>query len=239
MAGGSWKVAYADFMTAMMAFFLLMWLLNATTEETRQGLAGYFALTNTKSISQPYNQNIIANNPILQFIDTLDQREFKMDEIEQSKYEIANKLNEYVMQDPKMSQETGITSDGLGVILTSSSGLLFAPESIQLTLEGQKLLDRVASIMSMYQVFLVVRGHSSPGESMAPYANGWALSSARANAAVRYLISRNVNPNFIRSVSYGDTRPAVDAEDPDALRKNSRVEFTFHRQEVMQSVVGY
>src|SRR6185436_19507105 len=41
--GGSWKVAYADFVTAMMAFFLLMWLLNATTEEQRKGLADYFS----------------------------------------------------------------------------------------------------------------------------------------------------------------------------------------------------
>ena len=44
--GGAWKVAYADFVTAMMAFFLLMWLLNATTEEQRKGLADYFSPTN-------------------------------------------------------------------------------------------------------------------------------------------------------------------------------------------------
>ncbi len=44
--GGAWKVAYADFVTAMMAFFLLMWLLNATTEQQRRGLADYFAPTN-------------------------------------------------------------------------------------------------------------------------------------------------------------------------------------------------
>src|SRR5208283_2400725 len=41
--GGAWKVAYADFVTAMMAFFLLMWLLNATTEEQRRGIADYFS----------------------------------------------------------------------------------------------------------------------------------------------------------------------------------------------------
>ena len=41
--GGAWKVAYADFVTAMMAFFLLMWLLNATTEKQRKGLSDYFA----------------------------------------------------------------------------------------------------------------------------------------------------------------------------------------------------
>ena len=41
--GGAWKVAYADFVTAMMAFFLLLWLLNATTEEQRKGISDYFA----------------------------------------------------------------------------------------------------------------------------------------------------------------------------------------------------
>ncbi|MGJ8612372.1 MAG: flagellar motor protein MotB [Octadecabacter sp.] len=47
--GGAWKVAYADFVTAMMAFFLLMWLLNATTEQQRKGLADYFSPTVTVS----------------------------------------------------------------------------------------------------------------------------------------------------------------------------------------------
>jgi chemotaxis protein MotB len=47
--GGAWKVAYADFVTAMMAFFLLMWLLNATTEDQRKGLADYFSPNNLMS----------------------------------------------------------------------------------------------------------------------------------------------------------------------------------------------
>jgi chemotaxis protein MotB len=57
--GGSWKVAYADFVTAMMAFFLLMWLLNATTEDQRKGLADYFSRNsvlshNSSGTGQPF-----------------------------------------------------------------------------------------------------------------------------------------------------------------------------------------
>src|ERR671917_312261 len=57
--GGAWKVAYADFVTAMMAFFLLMWLLNATSEDQRRGLADYFAPGNvfgrsTSGTGQPF-----------------------------------------------------------------------------------------------------------------------------------------------------------------------------------------
>ena len=50
--GGAWKVAYADFVTAMMAFFLLMWLLGATTEDQRKGLADYFTPTLVKTKEQ-------------------------------------------------------------------------------------------------------------------------------------------------------------------------------------------
>ena len=50
--GGAWKVAYADFVTAMMAFFLLMWLLNATTQEQKRGLADYFSPSNHFATSQ-------------------------------------------------------------------------------------------------------------------------------------------------------------------------------------------
>ncbi len=53
--GGAWKVAYADFVTAMMAFFLLMWLINATTEEQRRGLADYFTPTNAMSTGHSGN----------------------------------------------------------------------------------------------------------------------------------------------------------------------------------------
>src|SRR5690606_24029392 len=50
--GGAWKVAYADFVTAMMAFFLLLWLLGATTEDQRKGLADFFTPTLVKTKQQ-------------------------------------------------------------------------------------------------------------------------------------------------------------------------------------------
>ena len=56
--GGAWKIAYADFVTAMMAFFLLMWLLNATSEEQRRGLADYFTPTNVFSSGSSGNGRI-------------------------------------------------------------------------------------------------------------------------------------------------------------------------------------
>ncbi len=53
--GGAWKVAYADFVTAMMAFFLLLWLLNATTEEQKKGIAEYFTPTSVSNSNAGQN----------------------------------------------------------------------------------------------------------------------------------------------------------------------------------------
>ena len=68
--GGAWKVAYADFVTAMMAFFLLMWLMNATTEDQRKGLADYFSPTNLMShnssgTGQPFGGHTAFDNGAL------------------------------------------------------------------------------------------------------------------------------------------------------------------------------
>jgi chemotaxis protein MotB len=61
--GGAWKIAYADFVTAMMAFFLLMWLLNSVTQEQLEGISSYFAPT-TASTSQSGSGDVLAGKTI-------------------------------------------------------------------------------------------------------------------------------------------------------------------------------
>lgn len=62
--GGAWKVAYADFVTAMMAFFMLMWLLNATTEKQKHGLADYFNPTVATEITSGGGENMFAGDSL-------------------------------------------------------------------------------------------------------------------------------------------------------------------------------
>lgn len=239
MAGGSWKVAYADFMTAMMAFFLVMWLLNMAPKETLQGLAGYFQ-GDAKSMTNVVSPYGISNNPLVQYVDKMDTHEFKMSEIEESHYAIAQSLKQFLLKDALPSSSSGITSDGVGVLLHITSNLIFKPGTVEFTAEGGKVMQEVLDVMHKYKVYLVVRGHADASESGAPnYPSKWELSAARANAAVRYLIEHGIPANLVRSVAYADTRPQVPSTVPDAAGKNSRVEFNFHRPEVMSTIVGY
>lgn len=235
---GSWKVAYADFMTAMMAFFLLMWILNMANEETKEGLAGYFALDATMATNI---SSAMANNIIVQRVDKLDAREFKMNEVDQSNYAIAQTIKEFLLADALPSASSGISSDNAGVLLHVSGDLLFKPNSVEFSATGNRVLDEVIGIMKKYKVYLVVRGHTAKGETGEPnYPSKWELSSARATAAIRYIVDQGrIDPSLVRSVAYADTRPLVPETDPDSSMRNRRVEFYFHRPEVMSTFVGY
>lgn len=235
---GSWKVAYADFMTAMMAFFLLMWILNMAPPETKQGLAGYFALDATmmSNISSP-----MANNTILQQMDKLHVPDFRISEAEKSQYAIVKMIKDFLMADAIPANASGISSDNAGVLLHVTGDALFQPNSVEFTPTGYKVLDEVINIMLKFKVYLVVRGHTSKEETGAPtYPSKWELSSARATAAIRYIVEHgNIDPALVRSVAYADTRPLVPETDPASALKNRRVEFYFHRPEVMSNIVGY
>ena len=239
MAGGSWKVAYADFVTAMMAFFLLMWILNMAPKETLNGLADFFqadaqGMSNTTS---PYS---VGAKSTVQYKDKMDTRQVDMAEVEKSNYAIAQSLKQQLVQDALPSSSSGITSDAVGVMLHITSDLMFKPGTAEFTDEGKTILNQVADVMNKYKVYMVVRGHADSSETGAPlYPSKWELSAARANSAVRYLIEKGINPELMRSVAYADTRPRVPSTVAGAAALNSRVEFNFHRPEVMSTISSY
>lgn len=238
MAGGSWKVAYSDFMTAMMAFFLLMWILNTAQKETLVGLAGYF-----KEGAQ-YTTNVMAppgtaNNPIIQYVDKLDTRA-PLNETEESQLAIATTLKNFLLKDALPSPASGITSDNIGVLLHITSSLMFTPGTTAFSPDGEKVLHQVVDVMNKYKVYLIVRGHADSSEGgLSEYPSLWDLSGARANATIRWLVDHGISPKLMRSVAYGDSRPQVPGTTTNAAALNSRVEFFFHRPEVMSTVIGY
>ena len=239
MAGGSWKVAYADFVTAMMAFFLLMWILNMAPKETLSGLAGFFQ-SDAQALSSATSPYSVAGKSTVQYKDKMDTREVDMAEVERSNYAIAQSLKQQLLQDALPSSSSGITSDAVGVLLHITSDLMFKPGTAEFTDEGKKVLDQVADVMNKYKVYMVVRGHADSSETGAPlYPSKWELSAARANSAVRYLIEKGINPELMRSVAYADTRPRVPSTVAGAAALNSRVEFNFHRPEVMSTISSY
>ncbi len=235
--GGAWKVAYADFVTAMMAFFLLLWVLNMTPPETKAGLAAYFAGENNMETN---STSPITNNPFIQDTSKIDTRITKISEAEKAQYAIAQKLKQLLMADAVPQAASGVSADDVGVQLRVHSGLMFEPGTANLTEDAKIVLDDGVAILGEYNLYAVVRGHASPDEVVPPYPSVWELSGARAAAVVRYFVESDVKSTRLRAVAYGDTRPFV-PPDGDEVNKdlNKRVEVYFHRPEVMSYSVVY
>ncbi|MFT4301238.1 MAG: flagellar motor protein MotB [Desulfovibrio sp.] len=236
MGGGAWKVAYADFVTAMMAFFLLLWVLSMVPPDTKAGLAAYFSGERNFDSS---STSPISNNPFIQNTDKIDARDIKISEVEKSHYAIAQKIKQLLMADAVPQSASGISADDVGVQLRVNSDIMFKPGSVDLLPEGEKVLEAVLKLMEEYNLYLVVRGHADSGETAPPYTSAWELSGARASAMVNYLVQHGVKATRMRAVSYGDTRPLKPGIDEQSRAMNRRVEFFFHRPEVMSYSVVY
>lgn len=235
--GGAWKVAYADFVTAMMAFFLLLWILNMTPPETKAGLAAYFSGERNFDSS---STSPISNNPFIQNTDKIDTRDLKISEVEKTHYAIAQKLRQMLMADAVPQSASGISADDVGVQLRVDSDVMFKPGTAELQPGADKILGDVINILREYNLYLVVRGHADAEEAKPPYPSNWELSGARAAAVLHYLVNvGHIKATRLRGVAYGDTRPLKPAIDEASKAVNRRVEFYFHRPEVMSYSVVY
>ena len=245
--GGAWKVAYADFVTAMMAFFLLMWLLNATTEEQRKGLADYFNPTIPISRisgggSDALNGSSIFTEETLARMGTGASHERSVESpatakeaeekaaeekaiaenlqsLKESLGEKSHQLSEHLMI--KMSPE-GIVLE----LVDSESTPLFPVGRSQPSDLLVELLDTVSETFGTFENDIKIVGHTDNRRyrNDAMYDN-WNLSADRANTARRLLVRSGVSRYRIREVSgKADTDPLI-KEDPSAAQ-NRRISIT-------------
>lgn len=250
--GGAWKVAYADFVTAMMAFFLLMWLLNATTEEQRKGLADYFNPTIPISRisgggSDGLNGSSIFTEDTLARMGTgasqersvespatkPPQSEAEAAEAEAREKEIAanlQSLKESLGEESRqLSEHLMIKMSPEGIVLEivdSESTPLFPvgrSEPSDLLID---LLGVVSDAFASFENDIKIVGHTDNRRyrNDAIYDN-WSLSADRANTARRLLQRSGIDRNRIREVSgKADTDPLV--KDNPSAAQNRRISIT-------------
>jgi chemotaxis protein MotB len=219
--GGSWKVAFADFMTGMMAFFLLMWLVNMTTTPQKEELAKYFqeyslfaeggAGGTTQMISteqaQPAAQITITQTPPAS---GETEGEASPAGLEQLK----NKLEQEIEQrlaDLKDQVRIEVVEGGIKVdIMDKEGNPMFPLGSTTLTESGKKILKVLCDNIKSTSSRVEIEGHTDA----VSYANrefgNWELSTARASAA-RVEVEKNGIPSSrLRRVSgYAATEPII------------------------------
>jgi chemotaxis protein MotB len=211
--GGAWKVAYADFVTAMMALFIVLWLLNSS-EKIRKAISAYFQDPSgsgklSGSASTGTGETVSINKDNMDSLkDQLEQALKRSPEFE--------KLKDYV--------QMSVTGEGLRVeLLESEKGMFFESARPVPTDAGRELLLRLAEQLRSLPNDLLIEGHtdSKPFGGRPDYSN-WELSSDRANAARRILESAGLRPGQIVQVrGFADHNPR-DRDHPEAA-SNRRV----------------
>lgn len=195
--GGAWKVAYADFVTAMMALFIVLWLLSAS-EKVQKAVGGYFqdptgkgrqTGTTTSSVSETLSLN---QNQLQQIKDKMQQAMKQMPTFKEMQNQI------------KMT----ITPEGLRIdLLETSRGMFFENGDPRPTDAGTALLKVLAAQLLKLPNKIVIEGHTdSTPYGRADYSN-WELSADRANAARRILTEDGLDDTRISQVrGFADQR---------------------------------
>lgn len=229
--GGAWKVAYADFVTAMMAFFLLLWLLNSTTPEQKEGLSNYFTPTTAAIQSVAGGADVLSGDSVIdaegissasvpmpiesqpQNVDTQDSQEDSFETAmanrEQEAFEdMAAEISLSIQDNAEFSEMSAqvlidVTEDGMRIQLVDQDNRsMFRNETAELYSYADRMLRHIADNVGRMPNRIAISGHTDS----TPFRAGtdysnWELSSDRANTARRVLSSEGVSEDRFAEIT--------------------------------------
>lgn len=242
--GGAWKIAYADFVTAMMAFFLLMWLLGSTSKAQKEGISEYFKTPLKQVLMGPSmgaSDTIIKGGGGMDFtkksgqvkkIDgpdgkkkTIDAEDAKkaLEKVEKEKLEeLKKKIEKAIDDSPNLSKFKNqllldITSDGLRVqIVDDQNRAMFNSSKADMQPYAKQILQELGKTLNDVPNKVSLSGHTDA----TPYPNGeksysnWELSADRANASRRELVAGGMDETKILRVVGLSSASLFNTENP-------------------------
>jgi len=235
--GGAWKVAYADFVTAMMAFFMLMWLLNATTEKQRKGIADYFSPTiPVMRISgggdgafggdSVFTEETLAHNGLggvpsrasAADAEAAAEEAVALEGVEEM---LSGNSGESMVSDlARRHIVTDVTDEGLVIsIFDTATESLFEADGAEPTPLAVEIVDMLSEILALVSNGIAIEGHVAARPVVVAENASWELSAERADALRRLLEEAGVPEERMQRVTgHADRRPAV--SNPMAVRNN-------------------
>jgi len=231
--GGAWKVAYADFVTAMMAFFLMLWLLGATTEDQRKGIADYFAPTLVKYRENSAGSNGLLGGDSITSVDNYPNRQGQTgtqtltipraatggpSEGAERVRRVEEALRERLAQNARLARQVRMvdTTEGLRIDLVDDADFsMFTLGTTVMSEDARLLVAALGETLAAEAGGLVVRGHTdSLAFRSSRQVNNWSLSAGRAEATRQALLRENVGAGRFRRIEGVADREPLVADDP-------------------------
>ena len=188
--GGAWKVAYADFVTAMMAFFLVLWLMSSSND-VKEAIAGYFS--NPKGFAKTIGTGMSGSGHGITI--TKEQMPQLKETLEQAirQHPAVSKLKEHV--------HMTMTPEGLRIeLLETDKGMFFENGRSDPTEGGREVLIALANELGKLNNSIIIEGHTDSKPYDNPVYSNWELSADRANSARKIIQANGVATDQVSQV---------------------------------------
>lgn len=236
-----WLVSYADFITLLFAFFVVMYATSTNNQEKQKSFQDSVRM-NLKLVGSgggdgaggggDGNVGGVATGDTLIQLDGFPARGGPGETKEYLNRTLESKLD----KDDK-DKVQNLRHDAIGVKIELASSQFFLPGGIKLKRNSLKALDTIANILKESDRKIVIEGHTdnTAVAADAPFESNWELASLRATSIVRYLINyHQIDPARLSAISYGDTRPLESNNSPEGRTRNRRIEIYLILDEKLQ-----
>lgn len=249
MSPHRWVVSYADFITLLLAFFVVMYSISSVNEgkyrALSQALEGIFQ--GTDYTFDPLQLGDVQERDDRRDIGLIDQRpqagatQLPSDASEQQSTELQHIENQAVTKFKELiaDGDLSVSSNRLWLEIEIQSSLLFASGSAQPSMDAYPVLEAVATLLAPYENPIHVEGFTDDQPiSSDLFPSNWELSAARAAGVVRVLSHYGVGPERMAAVGYGEFQPKVSNLTPRGRSKNRRVKIVVSRDEKVQRTLS-
>ena len=234
MGAPEWMCTFSDLVTLLMCFFVLLFAMSTTQQETYKELVKSLrSALGAQSVPESGTREGLTMHAVPSEQPSESQQ---IDElggmIEKEMEDIVSEVRELVLFN-KLGGEVSVTKNDDGVVITMSDLLLFDQGGTHLSEKGMDILKKVAAVLSKLAYHVKIKGHtdSSPISS-AQFPSNWELSTARASTVVRLLIANGVPPRYISAEGYAQYHPVATNDTEAGRARNRRVEIVYERDSI-------
>lgn len=235
----AWMATFADLVTLLMCFFVLLFAMSTTQQETYKELVQSLrSALGAQAVPESGTREGLTMHAVPSE-EPSEQQE--IDElggmIEKEMEEIVSEVRELVLFN-KLGGEVSVTKTEDGVVITLSDLLLFAQGGTLLSEKGHDILRKVAAVLSKLAYHVKIKGHTdSDLISSSRFPSNWELSSARASTVVRLLVENGVPPRYISAEGYAQYHPVATNDTARGRALNRRVEIVYERDSIARQFV--
>ncbi|MBF0204752.1 MAG: flagellar motor protein MotB [Desulfamplus sp.] len=235
-----WMATFSDLVTLLMCFFVLMYAMSTTQQETFKELVESLrSALGVSAVPEAGNREGLTMHAVPSETPTEAQQVDEMGGlIQKDLEEVVSEVRELVMFNKLGGLVTASQGD-MGAVITMTDMLLFTKGGAQISEMGEEILRKIAFILARLAYHVKVKGHTDNLEINSDmYPSNWELSSARASSVVRLLVENGVNPKYISAEGYSQYKPVATNDTEEGRARNRRVEIVYDRDTIARDFEG-